>query len=121
MPMVLVIDDDPQTREILQVLLGARGYSVETASDGQDGLRLARERTPCLILLDVAMPNMDGFAFRQAQRNDPLLRDVPVICLTAHHDSDEVARRIAPARYFSKPADVGALLRAITDACQSTR
>jgi CheY-like chemotaxis protein len=80
---VLVVDDDQDIREMLELVLQTHGWRVATASDGEDALRWLRggER-PCLILLDLMMPGMDGYAFRRAQLAEPQLAEIPTVVLT---------------------------------------
>lgn len=76
---LLVVDDDPILRDSLGVLLGHQGYRVLTAADGEEGLRLVREKRPDLIILDVALPGMDGFRVASLVKNDPALQKIPII------------------------------------------
>ena len=80
---ILVIDDDEDLTALLSYLLEDVGYLVRCAADGDEGLRMAAEETPDLILLDFLMPVKDGFAVCEELRETPDLCDVPVIILTA--------------------------------------
>ena len=83
MPFVLVVDDDSAVRRMILLLLRSEGYAkLETAKDGAEALALMRQQRPCLVLLDINMPLMDGWEFRKHQLEDPALADVPVICMT---------------------------------------
>ena len=79
---ILIVEDDPSTRAFLAELLQSHGYPVMTATDGEHALTVAREKSPCLILLDLQMPGMDGFAFRAAQLRRPDLANTPVIIIS---------------------------------------
>src|SRR6185503_13456436 len=79
---VLVVDDDVDTREMVEQLLTAANYSVVTASDGREALELLETIRPALILLDVQMPVMDGAEFRQQQRRDPALLRIPTVVIS---------------------------------------
>jgi two-component system, cell cycle response regulator DivK len=81
--VILLIDDQADEREIQRALLTHRGYSVLDASDGARGLEIALEEHPDLILLDVAMPRMDGFEVCRAIRADPRTENIPVLFYTA--------------------------------------
>src|SRR5262245_59771290 len=82
---ILVVDDDRGVREAMEALLLAEGLEAVGAEDGQDALdRLRAGLRPCIILLDLMMPKIDGFAFRHAQRADPALADIPVIAFSAY-------------------------------------
>ena len=79
---VLVVDDDVDTREMVEQLLTAASYSVVTASDGREALELLETIRPVLILLDVQMPVMEGAEFRQQQRRDPALLRIPTVVIS---------------------------------------
>ena len=81
---VLVVEDDPDVRSALAELLSGEGYDVATTSDGGEALDTLRAGLqPSVILLDLMMPNVDGWDFRRAQLDDPKLAAVPVVLLTA--------------------------------------
>ena len=83
---VLVIDDDPLQRDLMQRFLNREGYTVRTASGGEQGLILARTLLPAAITLDVMMPDMDGWSVLSALKSDPALSAIPVIMLTMVDD-----------------------------------
>ncbi len=83
MRRVLVIEDDRDIRETIAALLDSEGYETDQAPDGLEGLRQAREHPPSLILLDLMMPVMNGWQFRDAQRGDPEIGHVPVVVVSA--------------------------------------
>ncbi|HVG48916.1 MAG TPA: response regulator [Rubellimicrobium sp.] len=80
---VLVIDDDPATREVLRRALAREGWTVAEAVNGYKGLAFLRRCQPALVLLDLMMPGMDGFELLEAMRQEPALRDIPVVVITA--------------------------------------
>ena len=88
--MILMIDDMAIFREPMAACLRLAGFETECAVDGIDGLGKARQHKPDLILLDMAMPNMDGLTFLRTLRADPQLADIPVIALTAVTDKDYI-------------------------------
>ena len=100
---VLVVDDDPDSRTLLTLALSGAGYDVATAQNGQEALRAARSHRPDVILLDLAMPVMDGFAFRAAQLQDPELAGIPVLCVSGRHDAVEAARDLGLDACLEKP------------------
>jgi PAS domain S-box-containing protein len=102
--MVLVIDDNPTVRELLKRYLNKEGYQVETASGGEEGLRLAGELHPDAITLDVLMPGMDGWSVLTALKANPQLADIPVIMLTIVDDKN-MGYRLGASEYFTKPID----------------
>ena len=80
MPCVLIVEDDEDVRDFMDVLLRASGYETMTAANGAIGIEMMHHRKPCVVLLDMMMPVMDGWAFRSRQMADPDLRGVPVVC-----------------------------------------
>jgi signal transduction histidine kinase/DNA-binding response OmpR family regulator len=108
-PLVLVIDDDPATRDLLRRVLSKEGFRVATAANGEEGLRLATELRPDAITLDVLMPGMDGWAVLAALKADPDLADVPVIMLTMLDDKN-LGYALGATDYITKPADRERLL-----------
>ncbi|MFB3816670.1 MAG: PleD family two-component system response regulator [Candidatus Methylomirabilales bacterium] len=84
---VLVIDDQPFFTTMLRNVLEQHGYRVLTAGNGPEGLALAGKQKPAAILLDIEMPGMDGFAVCQALKQDPALKAIPVMILTATDDT----------------------------------
>ena len=118
-PHVLVVDDDCDSRSLLEMALSFLGYEVTTATNGQEGLAAARRIRPDVILLDLAMPVMDGYAFRAAQLVDPSLAHIPVICVSGRHDADEASRTMNLAGCVGKPFaldEIVVRIRDITDA-----
>ncbi len=109
--LILVVDDDPDVRDSTRFLLEAWGYSVATAENGEAALLLLKNGLhPDLILLDLAMPVKDGFAFRREQLSEPELAPIPVVVFSAHHDLLEHRRKaLHPAACLPKPLDVEAL------------
>jgi CheY-like chemotaxis protein len=101
---VLVIDDDPTVRELLQRSLTKEGIRVVCAAGGEDGLRLAKELRPTAITLDVMMPGMDGWAVLTALKADAALADIPVIMLTIVDDKN-LGYALGAADYLTKPVD----------------
>lgn len=100
---VLVVDDDCDSRTLLELALSLEGYGVQSAANGAAALERARALHPQVILLDLAMPIMDGFAFRAAQLSDPAIAAIPVICVSGRNDADEAARELNLAGCVKKP------------------
>ncbi len=93
MPKILVVDDDPDLVETVSMMLESRNFEVITAYGGNEGLLKARSQRPDLIVLDVMMPDKDGFEVCKELKADPELSDIPVLLLTA------VASKISETRY----------------------
>ena len=116
---VLVVDDDPAFRDVLTILLRGAGYAVETAANGRRALGLLRAAAPpCLIVLDLSMPVMDGPQFLDALRQDPALAGVPVLVTSARRDGQEAADALGAVGYLEKPVDLDALLRHVGLHCR---
>lgn len=85
-PWILVVDDDSALRESAVDALGDAGYEVRVAGDGREAFSLLYPCLPSLILLDLMMPSMDGWRFREVQRSDRRIREIPVVVMTAARD-----------------------------------
>jgi len=101
---VLVIDDDPVQRDLMERFLSKEGFCVRTAAGGDAGLRLARQLRPVAITLDVMMPDMDGWSVLSELKSDAALRDIPVIMVTML-DDPERGFTLGAADYATKPVD----------------
>jgi len=119
MATILIIDDDPNLLESLSELLRTAGYHPVTAQDGQQALAyLQQHGPPCAIVLDLIMPGMDGWAFREAQRRDAALATVPTVIVTGAAHAYLAARGDPGGAVFPKPFDFGRLLDAIRRLCE---
>ena len=108
---VLVVEDDPSVRGLLQTLLSAEGYRVATASDGLAALVKASSQPPALVLLDLVMPDLGGVRVLEEMRDDPELAQVPVIVVTGQVDEIAGMRELlGEDNVFLKPFAVGELL-----------
>ena len=115
MAKILVVDDDKSIVDLLRALLTLEGYEVVSAMDGKAGLAAARQEKPDLIILDVMMPEMDGFTVSGLLFQDPVMKLIPVIILTAKgqmRDVFEMASNVA--FYMEKPFDPKHLREKIT-------
>lgn len=101
---VLVIDDDPAVLDLMTRFLSKEGFRVETTSDGEQGLTLARQVHPDVITLDVVMPKVDGWSVLSAIKADPELAHIPVIMLTIV-DNKNIGYALGAADYMTKPID----------------
>jgi hypothetical protein len=102
---VLVIDDNATAREALQKILNHKGFRVETAASGEEGLRRARQLHPGVIMLDAIMPGMDGRAVLSALKAEPELTDIPVVLFTGMADVRKEAYHLGASDYVMKPVD----------------
>jgi CheY-like chemotaxis protein len=113
---ILIIEDDEGIRNAIKLILEFGGYRVETAANGKEGLdRLAAIETPCLILLDLMMPVMDGWAFADAMKKDTTFARIPITVVTAFaektHDLSNVSHTL------KKPVEIDTLLNHVKEYC----
>jgi signal transduction histidine kinase/DNA-binding response OmpR family regulator/sensor domain CHASE-containing protein len=101
---LLVIDDDPDVHNILRDSLERTGLYVLSAFNGEDGLQMARTVHPSVVVLDVMMPNLDGWTVLNELKNDPKLRDIPVIMLSMVEDRQR-GYSLGASEYLNKPVD----------------
>jgi CheY-like chemotaxis protein len=111
---VLVVEDEPVARELMRSFLEAAGFRVACAANGREALDLLRRgQRPAVILLDLKMPVMSGWQFRQEQCRDPALATIPVAVLSGDGELGEAAASLGAAAHFSKPIDPDDLLATI--------
>lgn len=109
---ILVVDDDEAIRSLLQQELGEAGYRIDEASNGKDALEAVRKNRPDLIILDIMMPEMNGFDVAAVLKNDPQTMDIPIIVLSIVQDKAR-GFRIGVDRYLTKPIDTNLLFSEI--------
>ncbi len=109
---VLVIDDEPAVRDLMQRFLGKAGFRVATAATGEEGLRLAEQVEPDVITLDVMMPGMDGWSVLAALKGNPRVSDIPVIMLSIV-DERNLGFSLGATDYITKPLDRDRLLEVL--------
>lgn len=109
-PRVLVVDDDPAIRAFVGQALEDEGYEVRLAMNGQDALATLIEWQANLIVLDLMMPTMDGWTFRDRQREMASLADIPVIVMSAARNLAGQTERLAPSAILPKPFGLSTLL-----------
>ena len=114
----MIVEDDRDTREMLGRFLELEGFDVQSAANGDLALRaLQREGKPCVILLDLMMPVMNGWQFREIQSTDPDLSEIPVVVVTAAGPRDDIPSINADG-WLSKPVDFDRLLATIGPLCE---
>lgn len=120
---ILIVEDDPNTREMLATLLTRQGFHTVAAEDGLEALHLLRTvrhgkpHVPCLVLLNLMMPRLSGHEFRRAQLGDPIVATVPVAVMSGATDAEERARTLGAVAMLSKPLDLDALLTVVRRYC----
>ena len=107
LPTILIVEDNPLNLELATDLLTIAGYSIRQARTGEEGLRLARLEAPALILLDLRMPGLDGYATLRALKADPRTAAIPTVALTAQAMAGDKETALAAGfdAYISKPID----------------
>lgn len=120
---VLIVEDDPDTREMLTIMLATQGFHAVAAEDGLEALHLLRTvrrrapEVPCLILLDLKMPRLGGGEFRRAQLGDPTVAGVPVAVMSGATDAAQRAQALGAVATLTKPIDMDVLLQVVKRYC----
>jgi CheY-like chemotaxis protein len=114
---ILIVDDHADIRESLADVLAIEGYQVATAMNGREALEyLKKNPAPCLILLDLTMPVMNGWDFRKTQLQDPDLADIPVVIVSGTtHPNNAVSLRAL--KFYDKPVNIPDLLHTVAEHC----
>ena len=115
---LLVVEDVPNVLELLEVTLRFKGYLVVTARNGQEALEKVSKERPALIITDILMPIMDGYALVHNLRNDPLTRQIPVIFVSATYNTPEdknFALSLGGVRFVEKPIDAEDFLLTVAE------
>ncbi len=112
---VLIIEDNELNLKLVRSLLKIGGYTVMEAIDAETGIRLIREHQPDMILMDLQLPGMDGLSATWLIKIDPVLRDIPVVALTAYamQGDEEKAKEVGCAGYITKPIDTKSFLETV--------
>ena len=120
-PTVFIVEDDLDTREMIGRFLELEGFAVESAANGLQALdRLRTGTRACVILLDLMMPVMDGWEFRDKQLEDPSLAAIPVVVLTADGNAKAKAQKMNAALGMAKPVRLDDLIQVIVKYCSPT-
>lgn len=115
---ILVVEDIPNIRDLISVTLRFKGYPVITATNGEEALEKIEEKRPALIITDILMPKMDGYAFVQTLRTDPSTHNIPVIFLSATYTTPEdkvFGLSLGAARFIEKPIDTEDFLLTVAE------
>jgi CheY-like chemotaxis protein len=117
--IILVVDDDPDIRDIVADILADEGYRAHEAENGKHALRILREDglRPDLILLDMMMPELDGWGFRAEQKRDAELARIPVVVFTAHELPSNTVEQMQAAGFLKKPIRLTQLLDEVRRFC----
>lgn len=114
---ILIVDDEPLNVDYLEQRLEDLEYQIITAADGQEALNKIKSEQPDLILLDLMMPVLDGFAVLSEVKADSNLRDTPVIIISADHESKSIVRGIKQGAddYLTKPVNAELLVKKVKE------
>jgi DNA-binding response OmpR family regulator len=118
---ILCIEDEPEMIDLIRLILGRRGFEVKGATGGVEGLNMIREEKPDLILLDLMMPDMDGWEVYQQMKADASIKDIPVIVVTAKAQSIDKVLGLHIAKvddYIAKPFSPQDLLNSVEKVLQ---
>ncbi|RFA31210.1 two-component system response regulator [Alkalilimnicola ehrlichii] len=120
MTRVLIVDDSPTETHVLKGMLEKHGYQVDIATTGEDGMRLAQEQTPDVILMDIVMPGVNGFQATRKLSKDPATSGIPIVMIsTKDQDTDRIwAKRQGAKDYITKPVTEDELLEKIKNALE---
>lgn len=119
MKKVLIVDDEKDIVETIQFVLEAQGYSCITAFDGEKGLKKAKDKNPDLIILDVMMPNINGFKISRLLKFDAKYKNIPIIMLTARSQKEDkmIGEETGADLYMTKPFDIDQLVNNVKKMC----
>jgi two-component system cell cycle response regulator len=114
---ILVVDDDPTSLKLLDLILNKEGYQVMTASNGLEALRKARLESPDLLILDVMLPGFDGFEICHRLRTEPATATMPIMMLSSKQQKSDqdAASKVGANAFLSKPVDRTALLTKVAE------
>ena len=123
LPLVLIVDDEKDFRELLAAKLTSKGFSVKTASSGNDGLAMTKKYDPPVILMDVDLPDKDGIAVTLELQSNPKTKHIKIIFISNLGDSwpqvaeinRRLAKQIGAVNYFKKGGDLDALVEKIRE------
>lgn len=115
---LLIVEDDPDIRKLLDTTLSFRGFRVATANNGREALEIIQKEQPTMVIADIMMPQLDGFGLVHRLRLNPATRKIPVVFITATYVTPEdksFALRIGATRFIQKPVDLDVFLKIVDD------
>jgi len=115
MTTVLLVEDNDDVRDMMSTALQLAGKRVLTAANGREALAVLARTQPCVIILDLMMPVMNGWELRAALKRDPSLSTIPVIVVSAL--TEELVSRIGATEYLEKPVDIDRLIETVCELC----
>lgn len=113
---ILIVEDDPQTVKLIKFVLEKEDYSTISAKDGEEGLQMAREKKPDLIVLDMMLPGMDGYRVCEILKANPVTKEIPIIVLTALDTGVDFEKALEKKAdwYITKPFEPQHLLKRVS-------
>ncbi len=113
--VVLLVEDNADNRAVYVMMLEHHGYSVIEATNGEDGVRLAKEKEPDIILIDISIPKLDGWSATELIKDDPVSEDIPIVVVTAHAlpEHRQRAEELGCAGFLVKPCKPQRLLEEV--------
>ncbi|HTR82223.1 MAG TPA: response regulator [Bacteroidota bacterium] len=118
MKTILIVDDDPDNRKLIEIILSKQGYKIIEAEDGSIALDLAKEKIPDLIITDVMMENLNGFMLYELLRDEPATKKIPVIFVTGEAQEAGAWDSDPAVEYLEKPVNTNQLLEAVKRSLQ---
>ena len=114
--VILIVEDEPKSLVLIRDLLKVSGYSTIEATNGEQGVELAKKHRPALILMDIMMPKMDGYTACREIKLDKVTKAIPVVMLTSldYELNKEIGKDVGAAEYITKPVDRQELLDVIS-------
>jgi CheY-like chemotaxis protein len=119
--MILVVEDDPATRALIMTWLATEGYHVCVATNGNEALMLLQQEAPCLMVVDLNMPVMDGAELRRRQLQLPSVSAIPFVLVSGAASAARIARALGIDDVVPKPVDADRLLRIVGTHCHRGR
>lgn len=113
MKTILVVDDDPELRKLMKIILSHKGYGIIEAEDGSTAFDLAKEKIPDLVITDVMMANVNGFMLYELLRDEPATKKIPVIFVTGEAQLAGAWESDPGVTYLEKPIETNLLLNAV--------
>jgi CheY-like chemotaxis protein len=116
-PTVLLVEDDPDMRTYMESWLRAEGYRVRSAGNGREALDILGDEIPCVMVVDLMMPVMDGVELRRWQQQTPAVSRVPFVLVSGTHDAVSIGQSLGIHDIVEKPFDEGYLLQIVAGHC----
>ncbi|MEX2238325.1 MAG: response regulator [Dehalococcoidia bacterium] len=110
---VLVVEDDERIQRLVQIVLKGEGYKVRQATNGRQALDMINDEAPDLVLLDLMLPVLDGWALRERLKQKPATAAIPILVMSAVRNLPQTARELDVAGYLSKPFEIDDLIRSV--------